>query len=780
MKQNRFLSLVCWIAGAACIVGGAVAAQPTPVDCHEVVWTTPSTNSAGSMPLGNGDISVNAWAERGGDLLLYIGKGDSWDENGRLLKLGRLRLHFSQQPFAVGKPFRQVLHTDRGEIEIETGEPGGKLQVRLWVDANRPVVRIETESEQAFELEARLEVWRTAERELQEIEDHLPVGKLSKDERTRVTPDTILDIPEALGWLHRNERSVWAGTLRHQDLAALIPKFRDPLLDLTSGALVRGENLRVADRMTLRSQAPGKRFTVSVHPLVAQTGSGGQWLGLARKQAATSDEITLDKAREQHRDWWTSFWQRSYLEVSGSREAETVSSGYNIQRFLLACASRGRQPNKFNGSIFTMDGTRKTPGERCPEKYDADYRAWGAGYWFQNTRLLYWPMLMTGDFDMMQPFFNMYRDALPLASERTRLYFDHAGAFFPETITFWGTYLNYNYGLDRSGKTTDGSDLIAAMRGETQRGPWKPGEVANTFIRHHLNGNLELLTIMLDYHAITQDAQFRDGILLPMARAILTFFREHYPRRDTEGKIVLAPSQSLETWQQAVNPTPDVAGLHWVTHGLLALDGLADADRKAWTELRDLLPPVPTRAEYWTKKKYLIPAQQYDMKGNGENTETYAVFPFRLFGVGKPELETGRETYARRLAKGTGGWAYDSIQSALLGLTDEAKRDVLANFSSTNPNLRFAAFFGDNGDWNPSPETGGVAMIALQRMLLQWDGRRLLLLPAWPKDWDVRFKLHAPQQTTVECEYRAGKVQSLKVTPEARRKDVEVMIPVND
>ena len=66
-------------------------------------------------------------------------------------------------------------------------------------------------------------------------------------------------------------------------------------------------------------------------------------------------------------------------------------------------------------------------------------------------------------------------------------------------------------------------------------------------------------------------------------------------------------------------------------------------------------------------------------------------------------------------------------------------------------------------------------MIALQRMLLQWDGNRLLLLPAWPKDWDVSFKLHAPQQTTVECVYRAGKVESLTVTPASRQKDVEMM-----
>ena len=65
-------------------------------------------------------------------------------------------------------------------------------------------------------------------------------------------------------------------------------------------------------------------------------------------------------------------------------------------------------------------------------------------------------------------------------------------------------------------------------------------------------------------------------------------------------------------------------------------------------------------------------------------------------------------------------------------------------------------------------------MKTLQSMLLQTDGQKIFLLPAWPKGWDVDFKLHAPQQTVVEGVYRDGKVQLLRVTPESRRADVEM------
>ncbi len=40
----------------------------------------------------------------------------------------------------------------------------------------------------------------------------------------------------------------------------------------------------------------------------------------------------------------------------------------------------------------------------------------------------------------------------------------------------------------------------------------------------------------------------------------------------------------------------------------------------------------------------------------------------------------------------------------------------------------------------------------------------ILLMPAWPHEWNVSFKLHAPGKTTIECDYRDGDVKSLIVT----------------
>ena len=80
--------------------------------------------------------------------------------------------------------------------------------------------------------------------------------------------------------------------------------------------------------------------------------------------------------------------------------------------------------------------------------------------------------------------------------------------------------------------------------------------------------------------------------------------------------------------------------------------------------------------------------------------------------------------------------------------------------------------WGPNYDWIPDQDHGSVAMIALQRMLLQYDGNEIYLFPAWPKDWDVNFKLHAPFKTIIEATLKNGEITYLKVTPAERGNDI--------
>ena len=97
---------------------------------------------------------------------------------------------------------------------------------------------------------------------------------------------------------------------------------------------------------------------------------------------------------------------------------------------------------------------------------------------------------------------------------------------------------------------------------------------------------------------------------------------------------------------------------------------------------------------------------------------------------------------------------------------------VKSRMANSNAAYRWPATWGPNFDWLPDQCHGGNLMASVHYMLLQHSGDKILLLPAWPKDWDVSFKLHAPRQTTVEVSYRSGKITRLVVTPDSRRADV--------
>src|SRR5215207_604348 len=72
-------------------------AQPV-LPSYNITWNSQSQNSAGSMPCGGGDIGLNVWVENG-ELLLYMAKSGSFDENNALLKQGRIRVKCTPNAF---------------------------------------------------------------------------------------------------------------------------------------------------------------------------------------------------------------------------------------------------------------------------------------------------------------------------------------------------------------------------------------------------------------------------------------------------------------------------------------------------------------------------------------------------------------------------------------------------------------------------------------------------------------------------------------------------------
>jgi hypothetical protein len=339
---------------------------------------------------------------------------------------------------------------------------------------------------------------------------------------------------------------------------------------------------------------------------------------------------------------------------------------------------------------------------------------------------------------------------------RTRRYFGFEGAYYPECIYPWGAVFMDTYGWEKP---------AAEREDKLQSSRWH---------KYEWVGGLELVNMMLDYYEYTEDEKFLKEKVIPVAYEILMFFNNFY-KTGPDGKLIMEPSQALETWWECRNPMPEIAGLQAVTARLLSLpDGKIPPDKlNFFREFQKKIPPLPTREVDGIKM--LAPAERYAVKMNVENPELYAVFPFRLVSFEKENKELGIQALRHRLDRGNFGWRQDDIFMAYLGLTEDAKEYIVGRARSKNPQCRFPAFWGPNYDWTPDQDHGGVLMRALQAMLMQTEGRKIFLFPAWPEEWDVHFKLHAPYRTTVEGKYVGGKLIELKVEPKERLKDVIVV-----
>ena len=763
MTLKNMLGMVAaiWLSGISLAGAAAGPTAADPLDRFNVVWDSPSGDAHGSMPIGNGDIGINAWVENTGDLVFYVSKTDAWNEYAGLSKIGRVRVKFDP-PLVPKDGFRQELKLRDGVIDITSKIQNQPCELKLWLDANQPVVRLEAESAVPVNCRAEVEIWRTRELPMAGMDDYgYGGGKDTKAESYHfmALPDVV--VPGAgpqVVWYHRNTRSMYPVCLEVQHLEALKEKFPDPLLHRTFGAVLRGLGMTADGPKALKSTKSEKLRQLTVCVLAERSDTPEAWLNDLKLLEGKALQSGFDPSRQATAKWWQAFWNRSWVFVDGKAGAgkddgappPELTQGYVLQRFMNACSGRGASPIKFNGSIFTVE---KQPGASpdTPEG-NPDWRCWGGPYWFQNTRLCYWPMLAAGDFEMMDPWFRMYREALPLGIARMQaIYHFTDAASFQETMNFWGMPDNRDYGW-------------------TNNGP-EPGNVC---IHRYWSGGMELTAIMLDRYDFNGDHDFARNTLVPLADPIIAFFDQYWPKRDADGKIIIDPAQSLEALPWTTNPMPEIAGLRFILPRLLALPQAitTEAQRARWSRMLREMPPLPVADVDGVK--LLRPSGAFKGGNYSENPELYAVFPYRLFGVGKPDIEMARATYQRRVNHTNFGWCQDSIQAACLGLGEEAGRLVAARATSHRA-YRFPAMWS-GFDWIPDQNHGDNILTTLQCMLLQSDGDNIYLLPAWPKQWDVSFKLHAPHDTTVEAEYRNGKVTSLKVMPPSRGKDVRNMM----
>ncbi len=264
--------------------------------------------------------------------------------------------------------------------------------------------------------------------------------------------------------------------------------------------------------------------------------------------------------------------------------------------------------------------------------------------------------------------------------------------------------------------------------------------------------------------------------LLPCAEEELKFYFNRFTKTDANGKILMEGVGCAETYLGVANPATEMGGMKYLLDQLLSFP--IDAQRRAtFTKWRAMLPEVPTRRI--RGMDLLAVGEVYDPGCTDcETPELYSIYPFRQAWIGTPEkLFMARQTSISMISTSNGpATSPRGPNGELMRAARDTPSFVVGDPKSGlpfpyRPRPKFPAFWECKMDGTPDNDHGANSVNTLQAMLLQSNGDQIHLLPAWPEDCDVSFKLTAAKKTIVECTYQNGKVVSLKVTPESRRND---------
>jgi hypothetical protein len=722
------------------------------------------------MPCGGGDIGLNVWVEKG-DLLFYFSRSGTFDENNAFLKLGRVRVKLTPNPLD-GAVFKQELILKHGYVSITGTHNGLTTRVNVWVDVFQPVIHVDIQSEKAIAVEAIYENWRHENRVSKGKENNANSYKWARRD-VKTLKDEIAFQANDIVFFHRNKsETVFDVTVQQQGLEREKDQMFNPLSNLTFGGMMKGSNMKPAGTVTekyldtdykgwkLKSIRKGKSHTLQIYLHSGQTATSENWYSELKKiiiTASAQEKNAFKKSQE----WWTQYWNRSFIYIDPEKKDQPgvwqAGRNYQLFRYMLGCNAFGEYPTKFNGGLFTYDPSQTDSSLR----FTPDHRNWGGGTMTaQNQRLVYFPLLKSGDVEMMKPQFDFYMRSLRNAELRSETYWGHRGACFTEQLENFGLPNCTEYGWDRPADFDKGLEY-------------------NAWLEYQWDTVLEFCLMMLETERYTGKDIHE---YIPFIESCLAFFDEHYQHLagqrgrkmlDENGQLVLYPGSACETYKMAYNATSTIAALQTVLKRLLELPSAYRTKEKQeqWEALLKRIPPMNFREV--NGHKTISPAKHWERINNTETPQLYPVFPWGIYGIGKPDFNIAVNTYkydtnALKFRSHI-GWKQDNIFAARLGLTDEASDLTVKKLQDSG--RRFPAFWGPGFDWTPDHNWGGSGMIGLQEMLMQTDGKKIFLFPAWPHTWDVHFKLHAPYNTIIECKLHDGKIESLKVFPPERMKD---------
>jgi hypothetical protein len=767
---------------------------------YNIHYAHPGNTDRSAMPIGNGDLALSVWTTKTG-IHFYIAKSDAQTEYDRNVKLGKVSIAIEPNLFEQYESFSQTLDLIHGRIRITAFDAENSVEIDIMVDTGCNNIVVEGHFSKPSSMKATYVNWR-------------------KERSARKYPDW--DITESADhvkihnhgilFYHQNDCSMIPKTAELEGIGDAVHRIPDTIQGRIFGGFMKMEGGQIGNDWELqRTNTLDARILLACDSCIEP--STDHWTGRILSQINLSGDI--DSVRGRVSAFWQEYFSTSWVFVNGDRPGtptvqpnilehckesteyrcegtSAVTRSYLLTKWMFACCSNGEFPVHYNGMLFhLMPGMGRhyevsNFGEcfTCPPDgepdgiLNPDERSWCVENLWQNLRHPFHSMAARGEIHRMNVLFRYINRFSDINRVRAKRYYQADGQYNNEMTTTFGLQTPEIYGLDRRGKPDGYTENRAGAAVDISPG-------------------LEYVQLMLEYYHYTLDTAFLNQELMPYLVDLLRYIETRFTMRD-HGKMVLQPLHCVETYRGDVrDPITVVAGLIACIDGIEQVNAAIE-NREDYQYVHQYRQQVPELLiETQDDLSVLKPAALYtDNRENVECPELYSVFPFRLYGVGKEDLDIAQNTFQQCVetsgcyrpfvigetpgSPSYSGWQFIGTSAALLGMTKEAQEILIANCALSNPGCRFPAMWGPIYDAVPDMDHGANILNQLQWMLFQVDGDVIRLLPSWPREWDVCFKFHAPQNTTVDVTYRNGIIEKLEVVPSHRASDIVIHRGDND
>ncbi|MBE5938660.1 MAG: hypothetical protein E7265_11640 [Lachnospiraceae bacterium] len=508
------------------------------------------------------------------------------------------------------------------------------------------------------------------------------------------------------------------------------------------------------------------------------------------------DSEGYDKVYESNKKWWKDFWDKSYVYLPTKPEYEKRRTYY---MYLAGISNRGKYPSKYNGGNWIAEG---------------DCRDWGNYYWNWNQDSLYQPLNQANHMELMEPLFTMREDCYEqykVAAEQLWGIEGGDALFIGETAGVLGAETlpesivpDLQKYLEGKGSITDEIRAFGEKRNRFLP-PWnwkfsaEPENNSVSYVSHTLVATQETAEYYWQKYEYTQDKEWLKDHAYKFIKGAAELYRNYSGFIQEEDGYFHFNRTNLHEhiWggRDVIDDLSLARGTFAVAVKVSEILNVDEDLRKEWQYCLDNLAPYPLASDPgalgWTAEhrsgnvtwaQGLRPATLTRAFEGSETPQFKMLEKYDVLNMETRDqgLDNGDWEIAINTFYDSSGYRNQFINTvvdengssrfledtAKLGLADELKKILETQFKMfrNTPNL-----IHDQGDYY-SAEGYGTWSAAIQQSLMQslapLPGMEhvIRVFPAWPTEYDAKYKLLAKGGFLVASSMTDGEVEYVEIT----------------